>query len=304
MVARQGQSIGKNPDPPGQFAAGAIPDAVGGARPPRRPSGWRAPGPPPAAPADRPELWPRAGEDLVHLAGDWRLLQQRRGHRWSLDDLATAWFAATQCPTPPARLLDLGCGIGAVLLLLAWRFPDAIALGVEAQAESAALARRSIAWNGAAPRCAATLADLRALPAAAAAFDLVTGTPPYLPPGTGRVPQRAQQAGCHFEARGGIESYCAAAATALTPRGRFVACHADVARTARAAAAAGLGVERWRPVVPRAGKAPLFALFAMRRGDRPLPEGEAPLVVRDAAGQWTADFRAVRVAMGMPDQPG
>ncbi|MFN8640206.1 MAG: methyltransferase domain-containing protein [Candidatus Binatia bacterium] len=270
---------------------------------PRRPSGWRAPGPAPAAPRDCRELWPGDGEDLVHLAGDWRLLQKRRGHRWSLDDLATAWFAAAQCATPPARLLDLGCGIGAVLLLLAWRFPAATALGVEAQTASAALARRSIAWNGAAARCAVALADLRALPARTGGFELVTGTPPYLPPGTGRVPQREQQTGCHFEERGGIESYCAAAAAALTPGGIFVACHSDVARTARAAAAAGLGVARWRSVVPRAGKAPLFALFAMRRGVAAMPDGETPLIVRGADGQWTADFRAVRAAMGMPDRP-
>ena len=269
----------------------------------RRPPDWSAPGPPPAAPADRPEAWPRPGEDLVHLSGDWRLLQLARGHRWSLDDLATAWFAAAQCDAPPARLLDLGCGIGAVLLLLAWRFPAARGLGVEAQAASVALARRSIAWNGAESRCAVVAGDLRALPAVAGRFDLVTGTPPYLPPGTGTQPARAHQTGCHFEERGGIESYCAAAATALAPGGVFAACHSDVPRTATAAAAAGLAVTHWRPVVPRDGKPPLFAVFAMRAGGGPLPAPAPPLVVRDDADQWTAEFRTVRAAMGMPDRP-
>lgn len=266
---------------------------------PRRPSGWRAPGPPPAAPADRADLWPGAGEDLVHLSGDWRLLQKRNGHRWSLDDLATAWFAAAQCGDAPARVLDLGCGIGAVLLLLAWRFPDARCLGVEAQVASVALARRSIAWNGVEARCAVAGADLRALPTAAT-FDLVTATPPYLPPGTGMIPRRAQQEGCHFEARGGIESYCTAAAAVLAPDGIFAACHSDVARTAAAARAAGLDVRDWQPVVPRAGKAPLFAVFACAPGGGELPAGRPPLVVRDGNGQWTPEFRAVRTAMGMP----
>jgi tRNA1Val (adenine37-N6)-methyltransferase len=270
---------------------------------PRRPPGWRAPGPPPAAPVDRPEAWPRPGEDLVHLSGNWRLLQRARGHRWSLDDLATAWFAALQCDGAPAHVLDLGCGIGAVLLLLAWRFPAARCLGVEAQRASAALARRSIVWNGAESRCAVVGADLRALPARAGGFALVTGTPPYLRPGTGRIPERAQQTGCHFEVRGGIESYCAAAAQALAPDGVFVACHSDVARTATAAAAADLTVVDWQLVVPRAGKPPLFGVFAFRRGSAPLPAGRAPLVVRNAAGQWTREFGAVRAAMGMPDRP-
>jgi hypothetical protein len=55
------------------------------------------------------EVWPGPGEDLCHLAGDWRILQLVRGHRWSLDDLVTAWFAAdTTSGAPPARIADLG----------------------------------------------------------------------------------------------------------------------------------------------------------------------------------------------------
>jgi hypothetical protein len=37
------------------------------------------------------------------------------GHRWSLDDLVTAWVATrVVAATPPARFVDLGCGIGTV----------------------------------------------------------------------------------------------------------------------------------------------------------------------------------------------
>jgi SAM-dependent methyltransferase len=111
---------------------------------------------------ERAELWPRAGEDLCHLAGDWRILQLLRGHRWSLDDLMTAWFAAeVVAPAAPRRFADLGCGIGAVLLLLAWRFPETRGLGIEAQAVSVDLARRSLAWNGADERCEVRHGDLR-----------------------------------------------------------------------------------------------------------------------------------------------
>src|SRR6185436_2010279 len=128
----------------------------------RRPAGWRPPGPPPRPPEDREALWPRPGEDLCWLAGDWRILQQVRGHRFSLDDLVTAHLAARiAAAAPPGRMLDLGCGIGSVLLLLAWRFPLARACGIEAQPLSAAMARRSIAWNGAGDRCQVIEGDLR-----------------------------------------------------------------------------------------------------------------------------------------------
>jgi len=276
-------------------------------RPPRRPPGWRAPGPPPAAPRDRAELWPGPGEDLCHLAGDWRILQLVRGHRWSLDDLATAWFAAERCAgRAPRRFADLGCGIGTVVLLTAWRFPAAHGVGVEAQPVSAALARRSLAWNGADARCEVRDGDLRQSDVVpeGAVFDLVTGTPPYLPPGTAHGSARPQVDACHLERRGGVEAYCAAAARLLAPGGTFVTCAGaiDPERAGRGAADAGLAVLRRRDVVPRAGKGPLFGLWAMARADEGLAGTivEPPLVVRDARGRWTEEFRAVRAAFGMP----
>ena len=90
----------------------------------RRPVGWSAPGPPPGGATEDGRLGPRPGEDLCYLAGDWRILQRLDGQRWSLDDLVTAWCAAEETlAAPPTSLLDLGCGIGAVLMLLAWRLP-------------------------------------------------------------------------------------------------------------------------------------------------------------------------------------
>jgi len=60
-------------------------------------------------------MWPQPGEDLCYLTGAWRILQRLDGHRWSLDDLVTAWVAAAACRhTAPRDVTDLGCGIGAV----------------------------------------------------------------------------------------------------------------------------------------------------------------------------------------------
>jgi tRNA1(Val) A37 N6-methylase TrmN6 len=248
---------------------------------------------------------PGPGEDLCYLAGDWRIFQRVDGHRWSLDDLVTAWYAASAvADAPPARHADLGCGIGTVLLLLAWRFPDLPGVGVEAQAVSVDLARRSLAWNGVEERCAVRCGDLRdptLLPAAA--FDLVTGTPPYLPPGTATESTRVQVGDCHVEHRGGIEDYCVAARRLLAAGGRFVTCAggAQVERVAAAASAAGLGIARRRDVVPRAGKAPLFSVYVLERADEAEPATvDPPLVVRDARGARTAAFRALRHDMGMP----
>jgi tRNA1(Val) A37 N6-methylase TrmN6 len=277
-------------------------EAVGGiVRRARRPPGWIAPGPRPSRAHD---VAPRPGEDLCYLAGEWRILQRVDGHRWSLDDLVTAWVAFDECaPSPPDRLVDLGCGIGTVLLLLAWRWPQLRGVGIEAQAASVELARRSIKWNGAADRCtvrhgdfrdAAQITELPALP-------LVTGTPPYFAPAAATASSRSQQAHCRLELAGGVEEYVATAASLLAADGRFVVCAASrqQARVAEAASRAGLVVTRRLAVVPREGKPPLFDVHVMAR--RAVGrERVDTLVVRDAQGRRTPACVAVRGAFGMP----
>ncbi len=258
---------------------------------------------------------PGPHEDLSYLSGDWRIFQRRDGHRWSLDDLATAWFAVQAVrEAPPRQALDLGCGIGSVLQLIAWSFPEARVTGVEAQPLSASLARRSLRYNGADDRCRVVQADFRAPDAVPdpGTYDLVTGTPPYIPLGRGTVSERVQRGPACFETRGGVEAYCVAAVRALRPGGLFVTCAGGGAerRVFDAARDAGLRVVRWRDVIPRAGKRPLFGLFALQRplrqetGPRAAPPAPLPpLVVRDARGVRTPECLLMREEMGLPPEP-
>ena len=279
-------------------------------RPARRPAGWQAPGPPPAGPGTRADLWPGPGEDLCYLTGDWRIFQRTRGHRWSLDDLVTAWYALEAVRGRPVRRhVDLGCGIGSVLMMIAWALPEVRSTGIEAQDVSVGLARRSLAYNGVTDRAGVRHGDLRQVAPGldAASCDLVTGTPPYFPPGHGTVSDHIQCGPCRHEARGGIEDYCAAAAHLLAPGGRFVTCHAarQSPRVDAAAAGAGLVVLRRRDVFGRAGRPALLAVHVLARADEADDDGgsyeiEPPLVVRDRSGARTAGFVEIRQAMGLP----
>lgn len=242
------------------------------------------------------------------MAGDFRILQRIDGHRWSADDLVTAWYAAeTVTSNPPRRIVDLGCGIGTVLLFLAWRFPSARVSGVEAQDISAGLARRSLAWNGVDDRCDVFFGDLRdtALAERFGQVDLVTGTPPYMPIGTGVESSRVQCGPCRFEWRGGVEDYALSASRLLSADAPFVGCCAARQRTRvlDGAARAGLVVEKWRDIVPREGKEALFSVYVMRRPISEASESlqdEPPLVLRGKDGRFTNAFNDVRRAMGMP----
>ncbi len=276
--------------------------------PPRRPTDWTPPGLPPA----RNPIPVHPGEHLAYLAGDWRILQRRDGHTWSLDDLVVAWVAQAAVPDP-TRVLDLGTGIGSVLFLLAWRFPAAHLTGIEAQALSHALSLRTAHYNGVEPRVNLVHNDFRHPPLAFTpdtAPDLVTGTPPYFVNPDQPRSDHVQRGPCRFEDRGGIDAYLTVMARALAvadAHARAVVCHASRQRTRvlAAIAASGLAPIRQLAVVPKAGKDALVDVFVLARTPSltaATPDWET-LVVRDPHDQWTPAFRDVRRTMGLPSEP-
>jgi tRNA1Val (adenine37-N6)-methyltransferase len=270
--------------------------------------GTLAPGPAPRGSTDDPALLPGPGETLDRLAGDFCIFQLRGGHRYSTDDLLCAYFAceaAERLGVRVRRALDLGSGIGSVALLLAWRLPDAAIDGIEAQAVSVALARRSIVWNGVEARVRVLQGDLReasVLPRGPA--DLVTGTPPYFGPHEGTLSPAVQRGPCRFELRGGVENYVSAAAHALAPAGVAVLVHVwrERGRVLAAARDSGLAAALVQPVLFKEGRAPALGLFAFSAGawGQELP----PLIVRQADGSYSEAFRDVRRKMGYPLEQG
>src|SRR4051812_28462045 len=185
--------------------------------------GWTKPGPiPPGAPGRGPV--PDAGETLDAISGHFRVFQLAKGHRFSTDDVLTAFYGVTWCPRAETAL-DLGSGIGTVGMIAAWRLPGARLVTVEAQEESVRLARKSVQWNGLESRCEVRQGDFRdpnvLLPGER--FDLALGSPPYFPAGSGVEGAHPQKIACRFEMRGDIDDYCGAAAAHLAPGG-FFAC--------------------------------------------------------------------------------
>ncbi|MCB9780006.1 MAG: SAM-dependent methyltransferase [Alphaproteobacteria bacterium] len=272
----------------------------------------------------------QAGETLDLLAGDWRILQLRAGHRFSTDDMVTAWLASRARPGA-RRLLDLGAGIGSVGLMTLWCVghrvrgqldgdgggvprwsarggPPPTLMMVEAQEVSHQLARRTVVGNGLQDRVRLRHGDLRdpaMLPREEhGTYDLVTGSPPYIPVGKGHISPHPQRAACRMELRGDVFDYCRTAASALAPGGRFALVHAaGDDRPEPAFADAGLCLLHRQDVVFRRGRPATIAVFlagpagAGERRDLP------PLVVREADGRWTRQWRALRLQMGVTVRP-
>jgi tRNA1(Val) A37 N6-methylase TrmN6 len=250
------------------------------------------------------QLEAQSGESLDYLVGDWRIFQLQRGHRFSTDDLVTAWRASKAAPGA-LRYLDLGCGIGSVGMSTLHHLPaEAQLTGIEAQEVSVGLARRSVAYNGLEDRVDVVQGDLRdpEVLAPGRQFDLITGSPPYIPEGKGVLSPVPQRAAARMELRGSVFDYCRAARRWMAPGSRFcfVMASADP-RTEAAPQASGLVVvERWEYVF-RYGRTPHIATLVCAREedveqDTPRVEGE--LVIRGPDGAWTADYNRYRNEVG------
>jgi hypothetical protein len=189
-----------------------------------------APGPFPLGDRGDSSLQEGEDEELSYLVGNWKIFQKLGRHRYSTDDLVTTWIAcdeAKRLKFIQPLLLDIGCGLGSVLLSNAWQLPDATCVGVEAQEDRFSQALRSIAYNvGYYPseqtRICVHHHDLRENHPLLTlhyprGFDMVTGTPPYFAPHLSGQPGCIETAGCLFELRGGVEEYCIAAAKYLRP---------------------------------------------------------------------------------------
>ncbi|MEJ0090746.1 MAG: methyltransferase [Limisphaerales bacterium] len=271
--------------------------------------GWAKPGPIPPGLTAGIAVEPH--ETLDAISGHFRLFQLKDGHRFSTDDILTAWYGTTWCPTA-RNALDLGSGIGTVGMICAWRLPGAKFVTVEMQNESVILAGKSAHYNGLADRYEIREGDFRnsGILRDDEKFDLITGSPPYFPPDAGVKSEHPQKLACRFELRGTIADYCATAAKHLAPGG-FFACvfphePSQLARFEAAAKDSGLVIIRKRPVVFREGDPPLVALFGMMRSED-LPEWfrgqtwtEPDLIIRTRDGKIHPEYSAVKLAIGFP----
>ena len=256
----------------------------------------------PRPPSERLE-WPHdAGRD--RLIGDWHIFQRSGGHRTSTDDLITAWYAVHRNPIPPTRYLDLGCGVGSVLLMVSHKLRPRIAFGVEAQAQSVAMARRAIAEL---PEHESQIdirhADFRDLDFGGERYDLITGSPPYFPLDAGVLPDDPQRRACRFEERGGVEAYVETASRALGDRARLYVVFQTrwSERVTAAAAEHDLHLSGRADFSTRADKpGPFLTVFELSRQPAEALD-RVRCSVRDADGRISPEYQRIRIELGVAE---
>lgn len=203
-------------------------------------------------------------------------------------------LAAFLSPSKAQAICDLGCGGGAVAMLLAARYTSARIDGVELQPAAAALMEENIARNSLGGRVRAIPADLRALEGVlpAGAYTGVVCNPPYFAAGSGKTAVGARQTE-RCDTQADLAAVCAAAAWLLRSGGEL----AVVYRAERlcdllaAMRAAGIEPKRLRYVQHSVRKAPKLLLVSGRKHAGPGLKTEPPLLIHEEDGAFSEAYR-------------
>jgi tRNA1Val (adenine37-N6)-methyltransferase len=153
------------------------------------------------------------------LNGSLRIFQKKRGYRFSLDSILLSHFVFSK---PKTSNIDLGCGSGIIMLILARRFPHTTWTGVEIQEGLAALAQKNVQLGGLESRIKILCDDARVIKKIlpANSFDSVIFNPPYRKLNSGRINPQLEKAIARHEIKGSLKDFLQAAQYLLKPGGR------------------------------------------------------------------------------------
>jgi len=235
------------------------------------------------------------------LGGSLRLIQPRRGYRFSVDAILLGRFIR---PRPGARILELGAGCGVISIMAAALYGPREAAAIELQSELADLIARNAALNNlAAVRAVAADLRTRAIGGVApASFDLVIANPPYRAAGSGRRSPNAGRNLARAESAATLDDFVAAAARYLKHGGKaaFVFAASRGAELLSELHAHRLEPKRLRMVHPRRDLSATTMLVEARKGGGIELEVEPPLILYAAKGIYSEEAASM---LGAPPIP-
>ena len=255
-------------------------------------------------PAPPTDSWLGKGESLDDLGiSGLKVIQSLTGFRHSMDALLLAQWAA---PRSTDRILDLGCGNGAIALLLAHRYPRAHIVGLEIQSALADRARRGARLNGLQSRIEIVEGDLRQIEGLlpSAGVNMVLCNPPYRELGRGRLSPDPEIRQAKHELTATLQEAVAAIRYVLAPKGRACLIY-HASRLVELLS--GLRVNRLEPKTLRLvysypGAEAELSMVEARRDGRPGLQILAPLFVYQArGGPLSPSMEAIYRSLALPD---
>ncbi|MBU1745007.1 MAG: methyltransferase [Proteobacteria bacterium] len=228
------------------------------------------------------------------LVGRLRLIQRKRGYRFSLDALLIAHFTDLRNGDD---LIDLGTGSGIIALILAQRFRCGRVLGIEIQDELVAIAKRNVVLNGLAGRIEIRRGDVRFPETLCGpqSFSAAVFNPPYRRLRSGRTNADPEKAVARHEIEGTVADFLTAAVYALRPEGRVYAIYPAVRMVELIARMRECRIEpkRLRLVHSRLDGGGEFVLAEGVKGGREGLNVAPPLFIYQDAGGYTPEMEEI-----------
>lgn len=198
------------------------------------------------------------------LAGRLTLQQPADGYRAGLDAML---LAAAAGDLPASTCLDVGCGVGAVMLAMAVRRPDCAHLGLERDPDAIRLCHANIAFNGLSGSASVEAGDHLAR-GGPVGFDLVVSNPPFFDDGSAiRGPSRLRRGAYLMDAP--LQDWVRGMLRRAGSKGALVLIHrADRLADILTALAGKAGDIRVLPIRPRAGSPAKRVIVSARKGTR------------------------------------
>ena len=224
--------------------------------------------------------------------GKIRVMQNRRGYRFSIDAVLLAYHAA---PRAQEKVLDLGTGCGIISLIMASRYAGLEIYAVEVQTELADLADTNVHQNRLQDRIVVLCTDMKllTLKMTSGPFDLIVSNPPYHRPGSGRINPDAQRAVARHEIKASLVDVLQTTRRMLRTAGRFVTIYTAERTTDILSQMRNENIEPklLRMIHSNRDADAGLILIEGLKGGRPGLKVAPPLFVYDEKGDYTAEVQ-------------
>ena len=228
------------------------------------------------------------------LWNGYRLIQDDRFFKLGQDSIMLSAFAN---PPKNAKIMDLGCGNGALGVLLCERFPSISVTGIEIQREVAALAEENAEINGLENRMSIINADICNYKQLfkTGEFDYLVCNPPYFSKQSGFHAEGKNRSTARQETAAETEDFIKAAGYLVKYGGRAAFVHrperlGDCICLFRKY---GLEPKKIRFIHQNINKVPSAVLIEVRKGSSAGLQIMPPMLICDESGEHTAEYNNI-----------
>ncbi len=239
-----------------------------------------------------PEGYLLPGERVDDLQrNNYQIIQSTNKFCFGMDAVLLSGFTRVM---QGENVLDLGTGTGIIPILLEAKTEGKHFSGLEIQAESSDMARRSVALNQLEDKIDIITGDIKEASKifGMASFDVVTSNPPYMNHSHGLTNPAEAKAIARHELLCTLEDVVREAARCLKPNGRFYLVHRPhrLAEIIRTLSEHKLEPKRMKLVHPYLEKEPNMVLIEAVKSGKPYLIVEAPLIVYKEPKVYTQEI--------------